>query len=96
MLENFDHFIFAFFAIEMIIKMMAMGVWGKETYLADHWNRLDCFIVLAGWVGQSRESWLVLAGNFDRKPLHAKYFTEDIQGHFYLDMKIIAVVIWES
>lgn len=47
-LEKFDHFIFAFFAIEMIIKIVAMGLWGKLTYLDDSWNRLDCFIVLAG------------------------------------------------
>ena len=48
LLEGFDHFIFAFFAIEMLIKMVAMGVWGKDTYLAEAWNRLDCFIVVAG------------------------------------------------
>lgn len=30
--------------------MMAMGIWGKGTYLADSWNRLDMFIVLAGAV----------------------------------------------
>ncbi|KAL8568788.1 hypothetical protein ACOMHN_036972 [Nucella lapillus] len=47
-LVAFDHFIFAFFAAEMLVKMMAMGVFGKETYLAETWNRLDCFIVLAG------------------------------------------------
>ncbi|KAK7113083.1 hypothetical protein V1264_012439 [Littorina saxatilis] len=47
-LVYFDHCIFAFFAAEMLIKMMAMGVWGKLTYLAETWNRLDCFIVLAG------------------------------------------------
>lgn len=32
----------------MTIKMMAMGMWGKNTYLADSWNRLDFFIVVAG------------------------------------------------
>lgn len=47
-LAAFDHFIFAFFAIEMIIKVLAMGLIGKETYLADTWNRLDMFIVIAG------------------------------------------------
>jgi hypothetical protein len=30
--------------------MIAMGVYGKGTYLAETWNRLDCFIVVAGWV----------------------------------------------
>ena len=43
-----DHCIFAFFAFEMCIKMIAMGVFGKGTYLADAWNRLDCFIVITG------------------------------------------------
>ncbi|KAH9513030.1 Voltage-dependent T-type calcium channel subunit alpha-1H [Bulinus truncatus] len=50
LLEGFDHFIFAFFALELVIKMIAMGVMGKETYLADSWNRLDCFIVVAGTI----------------------------------------------
>lgn len=44
----FDDIIFAFFSLEMSIKMVAMGVYGKNTYLADSWNRLDFFIVLSG------------------------------------------------
>ena len=32
----------------MIIKMIAMGLFGKGCYLSETWNRLDCFIVLAG------------------------------------------------
>lgn len=32
----------------MSIKMVAMGIYGKNTYLADSWNRLDFFIVCAG------------------------------------------------
>ena len=47
-LQLFDDLIFAFFSIEMTIKMVAMGAYGKGTYLADSWNRLDLFIVLAG------------------------------------------------
>ncbi|XP_033608822.1 voltage-dependent T-type calcium channel subunit alpha-1H isoform X2 [Cryptotermes secundus] len=47
-LQIFDDFIFTFFALEMTVKMVAMGVYGKGTYLADSWNRLDFFIVLAG------------------------------------------------
>ncbi|CAM4831211.1 unnamed protein product [Rotaria magnacalcarata] len=43
-----DHFIFAYFIIEMCIKMTAMGVFGKGAYLADTWNILDCFIVVSG------------------------------------------------
>ncbi|XP_065163665.1 voltage-dependent T-type calcium channel subunit alpha-1H isoform X3 [Atheta coriaria] len=49
-LQVFDDLIFLFFTVEMMIKMMAMGIWGKGTYLADSWNRLDMFIVLAGAV----------------------------------------------
>lgn len=46
--QIFDDIIFAFFSLEMTIKMMAMGMWGKNTYLADSWNRLDFFIVCSG------------------------------------------------
>ncbi|KAL0893243.1 hypothetical protein ABMA27_014844 [Loxostege sticticalis] len=44
----FDDIIFAFFTLEMTIKMVAMGIYGHGTYLADSWNRLDFFIVMAG------------------------------------------------
>ena len=47
-LQYCDHFIYAFFSIEMMIKIMAMGFIGKDTYLAETWNRLDLFIVIAG------------------------------------------------
>ncbi|XP_026324776.1 voltage-dependent T-type calcium channel subunit alpha-1G [Hyposmocoma kahamanoa] len=47
-LQVFDDIIFAFFTLEMTIKMVAMGVYGHGTYLADSWNRLDFFIVMAG------------------------------------------------
>ena len=47
-LENIEHFVFAFFAAEMVIKMVAMGIIGKKSYLQDKWNRLDCFIVIIG------------------------------------------------
>ncbi|XP_075929779.1 voltage-dependent T-type calcium channel subunit alpha-1I-like isoform X1 [Petromyzon marinus] len=47
-LQAFDDFIFTFFAVEMILKMMALGIWGRAGYLGDTWNRLDFFIVLAG------------------------------------------------
>ncbi|XP_054711227.1 voltage-dependent T-type calcium channel subunit alpha-1G-like [Uloborus diversus] len=48
LLQVFDDFIFAFFAIEMMIKTIAMGITGKGAYMSDSWNRLDCFIVFAG------------------------------------------------
>ncbi|KOB72575.1 putative voltage-gated calcium channel alpha subunit [Operophtera brumata] len=47
-LQVFDDVIFAFFTVEMAIKMVAMGTYGHGTYLADSWNRLDFFIVMAG------------------------------------------------
>ncbi|XP_070508041.1 voltage-dependent T-type calcium channel subunit alpha-1G isoform X8 [Chironomus tepperi] len=47
-LQIFDDVIFAFFSLEMTIKMIAMGGWGRGTYLADSWNRLDFFIVMSG------------------------------------------------
>lgn len=46
--QVFDDIIFAFFTLEMTIKMVAMGIYGHGTYLADSWNRLDFFIVMAG------------------------------------------------
>ncbi|XP_037610915.1 voltage-dependent T-type calcium channel subunit alpha-1G isoform X4 [Sebastes umbrosus] len=52
-LMKFDDFIFAFFAIEMVIKMVALGIFGKKCYLGDTWNRLDFFIVVAGMLEYS-------------------------------------------
>ncbi|XP_053550714.1 voltage-dependent T-type calcium channel subunit alpha-1H [Bombina bombina] len=52
-LEAFDGFIFAFFAVEMIIKMVALGIFGQKCYLGDTWNRLDFFIVMAGMMEYS-------------------------------------------
>ncbi|KAG8196966.1 hypothetical protein JTE90_009024 [Oedothorax gibbosus] len=43
-----DHLIFGFFAVEMVIKMTAMGAFGRDAYLSETWNRLDFFIVVAG------------------------------------------------
>ncbi|VDN07448.1 unnamed protein product [Thelazia callipaeda] len=43
-----DHAIFAYFACEMIIKIVALGFYGSTAYLSDTWNRLDFFIVCAG------------------------------------------------
>ncbi|KAL1415697.1 hypothetical protein MTO96_029022 [Rhipicephalus appendiculatus] len=48
LLQVFDDLIFAFFAIEMSIKVLAMGLLGRSAYLAEAWNRLDFFIVIAG------------------------------------------------
>jgi len=53
-LQVFDHLIFVFFAVEMLVKMTAMGVVGKKAYLAETWNRLDMFIVIAGCVAMTQ------------------------------------------
>lgn len=45
-----DDCIFAFFAVEMVIKMVALGIFGSNCYLGDKWNQLDFVIVMAGWV----------------------------------------------
>ncbi|GBM93915.1 hypothetical protein AVEN_157696-1 [Araneus ventricosus] len=58
LLEMFDDFIFAFFAIEMMIKTIAMGIKGKGSYMSDSWNRLDCFIVFAGSMMAKFWHWL--------------------------------------
>ncbi|XP_029109875.1 voltage-dependent T-type calcium channel subunit alpha-1H-like isoform X2 [Scleropages formosus] len=52
-LQAFDDFIFAFFAVEMVIKMVALGIFGPKCYLGDTWNRLDFFIVMAGMLEYS-------------------------------------------
>ncbi|XP_031551384.1 voltage-dependent T-type calcium channel subunit alpha-1G-like isoform X2 [Actinia tenebrosa] len=49
-LEILEHFIFAFFFLEMVIKMIAMGVLGKKGYMQDSWNRLDFVIIIVGIV----------------------------------------------
>uniref|UniRef100_A0A7I4Z6U7 Voltage-dependent T-type calcium channel subunit alpha n=1 Tax=Haemonchus contortus TaxID=6289 RepID=A0A7I4Z6U7_HAECO len=43
-----DHAIFAYFAAEMVVKIVALGFTGPAAYLSDTWNRLDFFIVMAG------------------------------------------------
>uniref|UniRef100_UPI00398E85C5 voltage-dependent T-type calcium channel subunit alpha-1H n=1 Tax=Pristiophorus japonicus TaxID=55135 RepID=UPI00398E85C5 len=52
-LQAFDDFIFAFFAVEMVTKMVALGIFGQKCYLGDTWNRLDFFIVMAGMLEYS-------------------------------------------
>jgi len=47
-LEVFDHVIYAFFVVEMLIKIVAMGFIGKQAYVGDWWNVLDLLIVIGG------------------------------------------------
>lgn len=55
--QAFDDFIFAFFAVEMVIKMVALGLFGQKCYLGDTWNRLDFFIVMAGYAASAWYAW---------------------------------------
>ncbi|KAK6301324.1 hypothetical protein J4Q44_G00294220 [Coregonus suidteri] len=52
-LQALDDGIFAFFAVEMLVKMVALGVLGQKGYLGDTWNRLDFFIVVVGMLEYS-------------------------------------------
>ncbi|KAM9744886.1 voltage-dependent T-type calcium channel subunit alpha-1H isoform 2-T2 [Menidia menidia] len=47
-LQVLDDCIFAFFAVEMVIKMVALGIFSANSYLGDKWNQLDFVIVMAG------------------------------------------------
>uniref|UniRef100_A0A3Q0RA28 Calcium channel, voltage-dependent, T type, alpha 1H subunit a n=1 Tax=Amphilophus citrinellus TaxID=61819 RepID=A0A3Q0RA28_AMPCI len=47
-LQVLDDCIFAFFAVEMVIKMVALGIFGSKCYFDDKWNQLDFVIVMAG------------------------------------------------
>ncbi|XP_028287736.1 voltage-dependent T-type calcium channel subunit alpha-1H-like [Parambassis ranga] len=55
LLQALDDGIFVFFAGEMLVKMVALGVIGHNGYLGDTWNRLDFFIVLVGMLEYSLE-----------------------------------------
>ncbi|KAM9390787.1 voltage-dependent T-type calcium channel subunit alpha-1H-like, partial [Salvelinus alpinus] len=52
-LQALDDGIFVFFAVEMLMKMVALGVLGQKGYLGDTWNRLDFFIVIVGMLEYS-------------------------------------------
>lgn len=52
-LQVLDDCIFAFFAVEMVIKMVALGIFGPNCYLGDKWNQLDFVIVMAGLVSHN-------------------------------------------
>lgn len=43
-----DHVVYGFFVMEMLVKVLAMGFLGKKGYIAEMWNRLDMFIIIAG------------------------------------------------
>lgn len=41
----------------MVIKMVALGLFGQKCYLGDTWNRLDFFIVMAGYAASAGYAW---------------------------------------
>lgn len=41
----------------MVIKMVALGLFGQKCYLGDTWNRLDFFIVMAGYAASAWYAW---------------------------------------
>ena len=48
MIEGIDLGFTAFFTLECVCKVIAMGFWGPGSYLDDGWNRLDFTIVVFG------------------------------------------------
>lgn len=44
-LAIFDIIFSTFFILEMLVKMIAMGVFGPGAYFSTAWNKFDCFIV---------------------------------------------------
>ena len=38
------------FSIELVIKVLALGLCGKGSYLWDAWNVIDAFLVFGGWL----------------------------------------------
>ena len=61
-----DDCIFAFFAVEMVIKMVALGIFGPNCYLGDKWNQLDFVIVMAGCVSPTMLCWLTPTSHLRR------------------------------
>lgn len=42
------YFLFSSFLLEVVLKIIAYGmIFEDDSYLADHWNKLDFFIVVA-------------------------------------------------
>ena len=48
LLQKIDLIVFVYFAIEMLIKMVAMGVIGQKSYLSQPWNIFDFIICVVG------------------------------------------------
>lgn len=50
----------------MLIKIVALGFYGEVAYLSDTWNRLDFFIVVAGFAEYMLQEYL---GNINLTPI---------------------------
>lgn len=48
-----DLAVYGFFVVELVIKLIALGFFGKSGYLSEAWNRLDLFIIVAGTIEYS-------------------------------------------
>ncbi|KAK7877455.1 hypothetical protein WMY93_031795 [Mugilogobius chulae] len=51
LLQSMDHVCFAFFMVEMVMKILAHGAYGRKGYLRNNWSKLDGFILLCEFVG---------------------------------------------
>uniref|UniRef100_A0A1I7USK1 Voltage-dependent T-type calcium channel subunit alpha n=1 Tax=Caenorhabditis tropicalis TaxID=1561998 RepID=A0A1I7USK1_9PELO len=69
-LDVIDNCIFVYFAIEMVIKIMALGFCGPAAYMSDTWNRLDFFIVMAGFYIPEDTSLEYICSQPDANGLH--------------------------
>ena len=55
--ENAEKFFLVLFILEVILKVVAHGfVLGRKTYLRNHWNQFDFFVVVIRWVRSERSS----------------------------------------
>ncbi|KAK7918830.1 hypothetical protein WMY93_010114 [Mugilogobius chulae] len=50
-LEFLDYAFFAFFLVEMIMKVFSLGFFGRNSYLDNNWNKLDLFTLFVELLG---------------------------------------------
>uniref|UniRef100_A0A3P8S0Q7 Ion transport domain-containing protein n=1 Tax=Amphiprion percula TaxID=161767 RepID=A0A3P8S0Q7_AMPPE len=49
-----DHLVFAYFVMEMVIKMIALGIFGhSRSYLSNNWHKFDVFIMFTELVSHN-------------------------------------------
>ena len=47
-LEMLEYVVFCVFAMEMVVKITALGIYGEKSYFDDKWNLFDFVIVITG------------------------------------------------